>query len=66
MNATELTPAHCPQTDLNVYMEMGNEAIKYGDERECLKWYSKGLAMARQLKNQEKERLFSNLIITLI
>ncbi len=66
MKELELTAAHSPEADLNVYMEMGNEAIKYGDESECLKWYSKGLAMARQLKNPEKEHLFSNLIITLI
>lgn len=47
-------------------MEMGNNAIRGGDEQECLKWYSKGLAKARELKNLEKEQLFSNLIITLI
>lgn len=66
MNATTISAAHCPQTDLNVYMEMGNNAIKSGDEMECLKWYSKGLTKARELKNEEKERLFSSLIITLI
>lgn len=66
MNGTDLSAAHFPSTDLNLYMEMGNSAIKGGDENECLKWYSKGLAKARELKNQEKEQLFSNLIITLI
>lgn len=66
MNGTIFSLAHSPQADLNVYMEMGNSAIKGGDETECLKWYSKGLMKARELKNLEKERLFSSLIITLI
>jgi hypothetical protein len=53
-------------SDLNTYIEMGDIAIKSGDETECLRWYSKGLALARELKNTQKEREFSNLIITLI
>ncbi len=66
MKTLEISAVHFPTTDLNVYEQMGNDAIKCGDENECLKWYSKGLAKARELKNKEKERLFSNLIITLI
>ena len=66
MNTTDYSAVKFPSTDLNLYMEMGNNAIRGGDEKECLKWYSKGLARARELKNREKEQLFSNLIITLI
>ncbi|MDG1334355.1 MAG: hypothetical protein P8P74_18620 [Crocinitomicaceae bacterium] len=66
MNGTDYSAVTFPSTDLNLYMEMGNNAIRGGDEHECLKWYSKGLAKARELKNREKEQLFSNLIITLI
>ncbi|MCJ8290863.1 MAG: hypothetical protein HRT58_14005 [Crocinitomicaceae bacterium] len=66
MNGTNFTAANFPQTDLNVYIEMGNSAIKGGDEMECLKWYSKGLSMARELKNHEKEQQFSSLIITMM
>jgi len=66
MNTTDFTAVKFPSTDLNLYMEMGNYAIRGGDEKECLKWYCKGLARARELKNREKEQLFSNLIITLI
>jgi hypothetical protein len=66
MNGITLSAAQFPTTDLNDYMEMGNKAIKHGDEQECLKWYSKGLAKAREVKNLEKEQLFSNLIITMI
>lgn len=66
MNGVNFSPEQFPQNDLNMYVEMGNKAIKSGDEMECLKWYSKGLNKARELQNREKERLFSNLIITLI
>jgi len=66
MNTTDFSVEQFPSTDLNLYMEMGNTAIRGGDENECLKWYSKGLAKARELNNREKEQLFSNLIITLI
>lgn len=52
--------------DLNVCLEKGNTAIRCGDETESLKWYIKGLSKARELKNAELERLFSNLIITMI
>ena len=66
MNTADFSVEQFPLADLNLYMEMGNNAIRGGDEYECLKWYSKGLAKARELKNREKEQLFSNFIITLI
>lgn len=66
MNAPTQTPENIEFTDLNLYLEMGNDAIRSGNVTECLRWYSKGLNMARELKNAQKEREFSNLIITLI
>ena len=66
MSEQNQTSENFDVTDLNVYVEMGNNAIKSGDATECLRWYSKGLAIARELKNAQKEREFSNLIITLI
>ena len=66
MSAQSQTPENVEFTDLNLYIEMGNNAIRSGNVTECLRWYSKGLNMARELKNVQKEREFSNLIITLI
>ncbi len=50
MNTTTISTAHFPLTDLSIYMKMGNDAIRCGNETESLKWYSKGLAKARELK----------------
>ncbi len=66
MSVQTQIPETTEQSDLNLYIEMGNNAIKSGDATECLRWYSKGLTKARELKNAQKEREFSNLIITLI
>ena len=48
--------------DLSLYEELGNEAHKSGDEQAALKWYNRGLKLACELNQQEKVRLFSNLI----
>lgn len=52
--------------DINLYIEMGNEAIRLGDQEECIRWYIKGLRKAREQKNSIKESELSDLIITLI
>lgn len=52
--------------DINLYIEMGNEAIRLGDQEECIRWYVKGLSKAREQKNSIKEAELSDLIITLI
>jgi hypothetical protein len=53
-----------PVYDLDLYEEMGDNAHKVGNENEAISWYSKGLAMARELRSPEKIKLFTNLIIT--
>jgi hypothetical protein len=55
-----------PINDLQLYAELGNEAGKKGDLEESVSWYRKGLTKARQLKDSEKEKEFSNLIFTLL
>ncbi|MCH2232093.1 MAG: hypothetical protein MK105_17280 [Crocinitomicaceae bacterium] len=52
--------------DLSLYLVMGNEAIKCGDLNESLKWYSKGLSKAKEMKNDVKANEFYHLIITLL
>lgn len=66
MELEEITVEHMSANDLDLCLEKGNTAIRCGDETESLKWYIKGLSKARELKNAELERLFSNLIITMI
>lgn len=52
--------------DLSLYLSMGNEAIKCGKINESLNWYSKGLAKAKEIKNDVKANEFYHLIITLM
>ncbi|MCH2223535.1 MAG: hypothetical protein MK066_02105 [Crocinitomicaceae bacterium] len=52
--------------DVELYIRMGNEAIKKGDQDESMKWYLKGLSKAKELRNKKIEKDISNLIITLI
>lgn len=52
--------------DVEVYIKMGNEAIKNGNEDESMKWYLKGLLKAREERNNSREKEISNLIVTLI
>lgn len=55
-----------PVNDLNLYLELGNEADKKGNMDESFAWYMKGLRKARELQNQEKMSEFSALISTLL
>lgn len=52
--------------DVDLYIKMGNEAIKRGHQDESVKWYLKGLEMAREQRNAQQEKEISNLIITII
>ena len=52
-----------PIYDLNLYEELGNIAHKAGDKKEAMKWYLKGLSMARVLNHSDKIELFSDLIL---
>ncbi|MFT5780568.1 MAG: hypothetical protein ACI837_003530 [Crocinitomicaceae bacterium] len=66
MESIQQVFANLPANDIDQYIEMGNNAIKQGDEQECIKWYTKGLSKARELCDPEKETYISSLIITLI
>lgn len=55
-----------PVNDLDLYIELGHEAIKGGDVESCLSWYQKGLTKARELKNDTKVTEISSLIFTLL
>ena len=57
---------HLPVNDLNLYLELGNKAIKEGEMDESFGWYMKGLRKARELNNAAKISEFSGLIITLL
>ena len=52
-----------PEDDLNMYFELGNTASANGQLEDSLKWFYKGLARAKELKNELKEREFSTLIL---
>lgn len=52
-----------PIYNLELYEEMGDNEYESGNESEALRWYTKGLNMARQLKNENKIKRFTNLIL---
>lgn len=66
MDTMQYRPVSPDLNDLSIYELMGNEAMKSGDRNESVRWYMKGLSKARELRNEEKARLFSQLIITLL
>ena len=54
-----------PVNDVKLYVKMGNEAIKEGLHEESMKWYLKGLTIAREQEDAAWEEEITNLIITL-
>ena len=52
-----------PANDLNLYFELGNNASANGKLEDSLKWFYKGLARAKELKDELKESEFSTLIL---
>jgi len=52
--------------DLNLYIKLGNDAGKNGELNDSLTWYSKGLAKAKELRDQKKTTEFSALIFMLM
>ena len=66
MESTNDFMGSLPINDLNLYVEMGNDAIRKGNIEQCLEWYFRGLKKAKELRNKEKEREISSLIVTLI
>ncbi|MBL1278711.1 MAG: hypothetical protein COA33_000430 [Fluviicola sp.] len=52
-----------PKNDLVQLMQLGDEAGKIGLLQESLTWYTKGLAKARDLKNEVMMEKFSSLVM---
>ena len=53
-------------SQINHYIALGNDAIKQGNEDESIKWYRKGLTLAIQVKNKQKEEEIGGLIMSMI
>jgi len=53
-----------PMYDVDLYEEMGNIDFENGNEDQALIWYTKGLSIARQLRNEMKIEEFTNLILS--
>lgn len=51
-----------PVNDLDLYMELGNNAGAKGKIEESIDWYMRGLDKARELKDQKGIRKFSGLL----
>jgi hypothetical protein len=49
--------------NLNTYFELGNNASANGNHTESIQWFHKGLAKAKELKNELKISEFSTLIL---
>ena len=45
--------------NLNMYFELGNNASANGNHTESIQWFHKGLAKAKELKNELKISEFS-------
>ena len=62
----EKTVQSMPSININDYIKMGDLAGENGDERECFQWYLKGLSVAREKGDKDKEDYISGLIITML
>lgn len=51
-----------PVNDLDLYMELGNNAGAQGKIEESIDWYMRGLDKARELEDPKGIRKFSGLI----
>lgn len=63
MEIVNNTSQELPVNNLDVYFELGNNASANGRLEDSLKWFYKGLAKAKELKNELKENEFSTLIL---
>ena len=66
MDLIEKTIKVMPSSNIIDYIKMGDLASKNGDEDESLKWYFKGMGVAREQGNKEKANYISGLIITMM
>lgn len=63
MEIVNNTLQELPANNLDLYFELGNNASANGHLEDSLKWFYKGLAKAKELKNELKENEFSTLIL---
>lgn len=62
----EKTIQSMPSLNINDYIKMGDLAGENGDEHESFQWYLKGLSVAREQGDKDKEDYISGLIITML
>jgi hypothetical protein len=55
-----------PQTDLNLYLELGEHARKKGDNETSIFWFKNGFEMAKKLHDRSRIQQFSNILCSLI
>ena len=60
---TEVLGELLPVYNLDLYEELGNNALKCENNCEAINWFTKGFSMARELRNKEKIELFKVLIL---
>lgn len=60
---TEVLGELLPVYNLDLYEAIGNEAQNSGKASIATEWYTRGLSMARELRDHEKIKLFKELII---
>lgn len=61
----ETTQIILPETRLNdpkVYIDLGNEAGKTGNMEASVKWYMKGLTLAKEIRDTQSSNKLSALI----
>ena len=51
------------KNELNVFLQLGDQAGKKGLMEESLNWYMKGLSMAKEIKDELMAKQFSSLIL---
>ncbi len=55
-----------PQTDLSLYLEMGEYARKNGEIEASLFWYQNGFEMAKKLRDRPRTQQFSNILCSFL
>lgn len=55
-----------PVTDLELYLEMGDNARKRGDREESIYWFKNGFVMAKKLQDRSRIQQFTNILSSLL
>ena len=60
---TEVLGELLPIYDLELYKELGDQAFFSDNLSEALNWYTKGRAMALELRDEQRKELFKDNIL---